>query len=112
MIAFARNRMFWVQFGWGLLVSLISGLGTLLFVAVMNLGIGLLWPEEPGPEPFTGSVKILVIMTLTGLIVGLIHHFMEAEEMDVFGAIVKGGLEPKPVPGALFVAIVSLIGGF
>jgi len=112
MIAFARNRMFWVQFGWGLLVSLISGLGTLLFVAVMNLGISLLWPEEPGLEPFSGSVKILVIMTLTGLIVGLIHHFMEAEEMDVFGAIIKGGLEPKPVPGALLVAIVSLIGGF
>lgn len=112
MNAFARNRSFWVQLGWGLLVSLISALGTLVFVAIMNIGIGLLWPEAPGPEPFTGSIKILVVMTLTGLIVGLIHHFLEAEELDVFGAIVKGGLEPRPIPGALLVALASLIGGF
>jgi H+/Cl- antiporter ClcA len=110
--AFARNRSFWVRLGWGLSVGLLGALGALLFVVLMNLGIDLVWPETPDPEPFSGSVRILVIMTVGGLIVGVIHHFVEAEEMDEFGAMVKGRLDPRPVPGALLVALVSLIGGF
>ncbi len=110
--SFARTRSYWHRFGWGLFVSLLSVLGTLLFVVVMNLGISLVWPEAPGPEPFSGSVRILVIMTAAGLTVGLIHHFVEAEEVNVFGAIVKGRLDPRPVPGAILVALTSLIGGF
>ena len=110
--AFARNRSFWVQLGWGLFAGLLSALGALLFVVLMNLGISLVWPEVPGPEPFSGSVRILAIMTVAGLIVGLIHHFVEAQEMDEFGAMVKGMLDPRPVPGALLVALISLVGGF
>jgi H+/Cl- antiporter ClcA len=90
------------------LVGLLSVLGTHLFVVVMNLGISLVWPEAPGPDPFSGSVRIPVIMT----IVGLIHHFVEAKEVNVFRAIVKGRLDPRPVPGAILVALTSLIGGF
>ena len=110
--AFARNRSFWAQMAWGLLVSLLAALGSSLYVAVMNTGMALLWPKAHGPELFSGSVRILVIMTLAGLVVGLIHHFLKAQEVDVFGAMVKGGLEPRPVPGALLVSLASLIGGF
>jgi hypothetical protein len=107
-----RSRGYWRRFGWGLLVGLLSALGTLLFVVVMNLGISPVWPEVPSPEPFSGSIRILVIMTVAGLIVGLIHHFVEAKELNVFGAIVQGRLEPRSVPGAILVALTSLIGGF
>ena len=109
---FARNRSFWVILGWGLFVSLLSGLGALLFVVLMNLGISLVWPEEPGPLPFSGSVRILAITTAAGLIVGLIHHFLEAQEIEAFGAIVEGNLDPRPIPGSMLVALTSLIGGF
>jgi H+/Cl- antiporter ClcA len=110
--AFAKNRSFWVQLGWGVLVGLLSALGTLLFVFLMNWGISLVWPQEPGPEPFSGSVLILLIMTAAGLVVGLIHHLFKAEMMDEFGAMVKGRLNYGPVPSTLLVALVSLIGGF
>jgi H+/Cl- antiporter ClcA len=110
--AFARSRSFWVQMAWGVLVSLTAALGALLYVAVMNIGITLLWPKAPGPELFSGPVRILVIMTLAGLVVGLIHHFLEAREVDVFEAVAKGGLEPRPVPGAILVSLATLIGGF
>ena len=103
-----RSREYWRRFGWGLLVGLLSALGTLLFVVVMNRGISLVWPEVPGPETFSGPVRILVIMTAAGLIVGLIHCFVEAEEVNVFGAIVKGRLDPRPVPGAILVAVTHL----
>lgn len=110
--AFARSRSFWLQLGWGVVIALLGALGTLLFVVVMNLGISLVWPQEPGPESFSGSVRILAIMTLAGLIVGLIHRFVDAREMDVFGSILNGRLDPRPVPGALLAALVSLVGGF
>jgi hypothetical protein len=103
-----RSRGYWRRFGWGLLVGLLSALGTLLFVVVMKLGISLVWPEVPGPEPFSGSMRILVIMTAAGLIVGLKHRFDEAEEVKVFRAIVKGRLDPRPVPGTILVAITHL----
>ena len=51
-------------------------------------------------------MRILVIMTAAGLIVGLIHRFAEAEEVNVFG--VKGRLDPRPVPGAILVAPTHL----
>lgn len=110
--AFARNRSFWVQFGWGALLGLLSALGALLFVFLMNLGISLVWPQTPDPEPFSGSVRILVIMTAAGLIVRLIHHFLNAEMMDEFGAMVEGRINSGPIPDTLLVALVSLIGGF
>jgi len=112
MNAFARDRAFWVRFAWGVFVSLLCALGALLFVFLMNLGMSWLWPEEPGPEPFSGSVKILVIMTIAGLIVGLIHHFLDADEVNVFMAMVQGKLSKSLVPGALLVALTSLISGF
>lgn len=45
----------------------------------------------PDPEPSSGSVRIVVIMTVAGLIVGLIRHFLKTEEVNVFGAMVTGG---------------------
>jgi H+/Cl- antiporter ClcA len=110
--AYAKNRSFWVRMGWGVLIGLLSALGTLAFVALMNKGIGLVWPEEPGPDPFSGPVRILVIMTIGGFIVGLIHRFLSARLMDEFEGAVKGRIDPRPVPGTLLVSLVSLISGF
>ena len=63
-------------------------------------------------EAFSGTWPIVVIMTVAGLIVGLLHHFTKAEEVNVFQAVQKGHLDPKPVPASLLVSLVSLIGGF
>jgi H+/Cl- antiporter ClcA len=78
----------------------------------MNLGIGLVWPNPPEWQPFSGSWTIVVIMTIAGFIVGLIHHFTVAEQLNYFAGMVKGRLDPKPVPASLLVSLVSLIGGF
>ena len=112
--AFARNRSFWVRLAWGVVVALLAGLGTLIFVVLMNLGLGLVWGwlELSEMEAFSGTWQIVAIMTAAGLIVGLIHHFTEAEEVNVFQAVQKGHLDPKPVPASLLVSLVSLVGGF
>jgi H+/Cl- antiporter ClcA len=109
---YGRSSSYWAKFGWGILTGTLSALGALLFVALMNLGLKFLWPQTPGFEPFSGSVRILIIMAATGVIIGIIHRFVRAEEVNVFAAIVQGRLDPRPVPGALLVSLISLIGGF
>ena len=51
-------------------------------------------------------------MTSVGLMVGLIHRYTSAKQIDVFDAVNKGYMDPKPVPSSLLISIMSLIGGF
>jgi H+/Cl- antiporter ClcA len=112
--AFVKDRLFWIRLAWGVLIALLAGLGTLIFVVLMNLGLNLVWGwfAEEDAMVFSGTWQIVVVMTAAGLIVGLLHHFTKAEEANVFQAVQKGRLDPKPVPASLLVSLVSLIGGF
>ncbi len=107
-----RSASYWRQLGWGALVGLLSAIGAFVFIGLMNLGIGLVWPNPPGWEPFSGSWTIVAIMTAAGLLVGLVHRFTVAAELDVFKAVVDGRLDPRPVPASLLASLLSLIGGF
>jgi H+/Cl- antiporter ClcA len=112
MPAFARSKSFWIQLGWGALLGLAGAIGALVFVIIMNVGISLVWSAIPGPEPFSGTWRIPVIMTVAGLLVGLLHRFLDVQDLNVFAGMIKGRLASKPVPAALLAALVSLIGGF
>jgi H+/Cl- antiporter ClcA len=107
-----RSRSYWQRLGWGVLVGLLSAIGAFIFIGLMNLGISLVWPTPPSWEPFSGSWTIVVIMTVAGFLVGLIHQFTPAAQLDVFAAVDKGRLDPRPVPASLLASLVSLIGGF
>jgi H+/Cl- antiporter ClcA len=111
---FLKDPLFWQRLAWGVLTALLAGIGTLVFVVLMNLGLGLVWDwlDKSEVEAFSGTWQIVAIMTVAGLIVGLLHHFTKAEEVNVFQAVQKGYLDPKPVPASLLVSLVSLIGGF
>ena len=111
---FLKDPNFWQRLAWGALVALLAGIGTLIFVILMNLGLDLVWGwlEPSDMATFSGNWLVVVIMTAAGLIVGLIHHFTNAGEANVFQALQKGRLDPKPVPASLLVSLVSLIGGF
>ncbi|MDX1417080.1 MAG: chloride channel protein [Candidatus Promineifilaceae bacterium] len=107
-----RSRSYLQSLVWGLIAGLISALGAFVFLGLMNFGLALVWPNPPGWEPFSGSWTIVVIMTAAGFLVGLIHRFTPAAELDVFEAVDKGRLDPKPVPSSLLASLISLIGGF
>jgi H+/Cl- antiporter ClcA len=87
-------------------------MGAFIFIALMNLGQSLIWPDLTDWTPFSGPWVMVVIMTLIGFLVGLIHHFTSASELDVFAALKEGYMEPKPVPASLLASLVTLIGGF
>ena len=107
-----RSKAFWQRLGWGLMVGLLSAIGAFLFIGLMSLGANLVWPNSPSWEPFSGSWTIVAIMVVAGFLVGLIHHFTSAGELNVFAAVNEGAMDSKPVPASLLAALVSLIGGF
>ena len=107
-----RSSVYWRRLGWGLFVGLICGIGAFIFLALMNLGINLVWPNPPGWQPFSGSWTIVLIMTVFGFVIGLIRRYTPAAQLDVFEAVDTGRLEPGPVPSSLLVSLLSLIGGF
>jgi H+/Cl- antiporter ClcA len=107
-----KSKHYWQSLGWGLLSGLISALGAFIFLGLMNLGLALIWPNPPSWEPFSGSWSIVLIMTVAGFVVGVIHHFTPAAQLDVFEAVDEGRLDPRPVPSSLLVSLISLVGGF
>jgi H+/Cl- antiporter ClcA len=107
-----RSREYWQRLGWGLFVGLLSAIGAFIFIGLMNLGQSLIWPDLTDWTPFSGPWVMVVVMTVAGFLVGLIHHFTSASELDVFAALKAGYMEPKPVPASLLASLVSLIGGF
>jgi H+/Cl- antiporter ClcA len=95
-----------------MLFGLFSAIGAYIFIFIMNYGQSLILPNLNNWTPFSGPWYMVVIMTLLGLVVGLIHRYTSAQQIDVFEAVNTGKMDPKPVPPSLLVSIISLIGGF
>ncbi len=112
-IGYARSPDFWVRFGWGVLSGALAAVGAFIYVAIVNkVLIHLVWPGQMSLIPWSGPIRIVVITTLAGLLVGIIHRFMSAEEVDLFAAIPKGDMATNSLIGALLVSVPSLVGGF
>lgn len=107
-----RSREYWLRMAWGLLIGLLSAIGAFIFVGIMDWGQGLVLPDLTDWTPFSGSRVMVIIMTSFGFLVGLVHHFTSATQLDVFEAVDNGRLDPKPVPSSLLASLLSLIGGF
>ena len=73
-----RSKEYWQRLGWGLFVGLLSALGAFVFIGLMNLGQSLIWPDLTDWTPFSGPWVMVIIMTVAGFLVGLIHHFTAA----------------------------------
>ena len=111
-VGYGRSREYWIRFAWGTLMGLIGAVVSLVYILIVHGIEHVLWHGDMAIAPFSGSVKIVIITTLAGFIVGLIHKMMPTEEIDVFGAIPRGDMDLTHTVGAVLASIVSLIGGF
>jgi H+/Cl- antiporter ClcA len=108
-----RSRIYWERMGWGLFLGLISALGAFIFIMLMNMGQSIFLPHLTNNwTPFSGPWWVVIVMTVAGFIVGIIHRYTSAKQLDAFEAVNKGYLDPKPVPSSLLTSLISLIGGF
>ena len=96
--------------------ALIGGIGAvaaLVFAAVVAAGQGVLWPDVTDPAAFSGSWRIVAILTGAGFLVGVIHRLDPlAREENAFVVLGTGRIDPRAVPGGVLISAVSLIGGF
>lgn len=108
-----RSKDYWKRLGWGLFLGLISAAAAFIFILLMNLGQSIFIPDlTKNWRPFSEPWWIAGVMTVAGLLVGIIHRYTSAKEIDVFESVDKGYLDPKPVPSSLLASLISLIGGF
>ncbi len=111
-IGYARSRDYWTRFGWGTLMGLIGAAVAFIYIVIVHGIEHVLWHGEMPITPFSGPFKIVIITTLAGLVVGMIHKMMPTEEVDVFGAIPRGDMDLTHAIGAVLASVVSLVGGF
>ncbi len=107
-----RSREYWMRMGWGLSLGLLSAIGAFIFIFLMTLGQILILPNLTDWTPFTGPWWIIIVMTGAGFLVGLIHRYTSAKQINVFDAVKNGYMDPKPVPSSLLISFISLITGF
>lgn len=108
-----KSRIYWKRMGWGLFLGLISAISAFIFILLMNLGQSIFIPSlGHNLTPLSGPWWVVAVMTVAGLVVGIIHRYTSAEELNAFEAVDKGYMDPKPVPSSLLASLVSLIGGF
>ena len=107
-----RSKEYWNRLAWGALLGLLSAIGAFIFIFLMNLGQRIFLPSLTNWTLFSGPWWLIVLMTAAGFIVGVIHRFTPAKQMDVFNAVKEGDIDSKPVPSSLLISLISLVTGF
>ena len=107
-----RSKEYWSKLGWGVLLGLLSAIGAFIFILLMDWGQRLVLPGLTNWAPFSGPWWIVIVMTVAGFLVGLIHRLSSAKQMNAFDAVKDGYMDPKPVPSSLLASLVSIITGF
>jgi H+/Cl- antiporter ClcA len=107
-----RSKEYWNRLAWGALLGLLSAIGAFIFIFLMNLGQRIFLPSLTNWTLFSGPWWLIVLMTAAGFLVGVIHRYTPAKQMDVFNAVKEGDIDSKPVPSSLLISLISLITGF
>ncbi len=112
-VAPLRSRAFWILAGRSAVIGIFGGVFAVAFIGVEHALTGLVWGQTGGYEWFGGGLRALVVPIAAGALVGLIylvlglprrlHSFIEELE--------EGRTDPGTAPGAVLVALVSLVGG-
>ncbi|MEA1903790.1 MAG: chloride channel protein [Actinomycetota bacterium] len=91
----------------------ITGVFSLVYLFLVEEGTHALWGDEGSTEWFSGGVWSIVIPIGAGLLIGLTYVLLKLPaRFDGFiSELQDGHVEPSTAPGALLVAVISLIGG-
>jgi H+/Cl- antiporter ClcA len=106
-------RAFWRSILRAAVTGALAGLFAVAFLAVEHVLIGLVWGHDLPTRFFAGGIRALLIPVAGGLIAGLLYVVFRLptrlpgfiEELE------HGRVEPKHAPGAVLVALASLVGG-
>ncbi|HEY5578328.1 MAG TPA: chloride channel protein, partial [Acidimicrobiia bacterium] len=108
-----RTRYFWTGIARASFLGLFMGIVVLLYLAVEDAAIELLWPEEIDFDPFEGPGIALFILPVGGLLVALLYRLFKLPHRlpSFIDELAEGRVDPKHAPGVVLVGLASLISG-
>ncbi len=108
-----RTPEFWQLLGWAAGLGAFMGLVAVAFLALIDLGIELIWPDDTPTGLFSGEWWFIPLIGVFGLLVGLLRRVLHVEPLipGLFDEIKELRVEPRLVFGRVAVAFVSLISG-
>jgi H+/Cl- antiporter ClcA len=108
-----RTPEFWQLLGWAAALGTFMGLVAVAFLALIDLGIELIWPDATPSGLFSGKWWFIPLIGAFGLVVGLLRRALRVEPVipGLFEEIQERRVEPRVVFGRVAVAFVSLISG-
>jgi H+/Cl- antiporter ClcA len=94
-------------------LGLFAGVFGLIYLALVRTGTDALWGDWETPGLFSGTWQVMVIPIAAGLLVGIIYKvFRLPPRFEGFiTELQEGHVDPRTAPGAVGIALVSLIGG-
>jgi H+/Cl- antiporter ClcA len=96
-----------------ILLGLFGGIFGLGYLLLVETGLHAIWPETESFEWFSGGPRALLIPVVAGLIVGALYKVLKlpARFKGFIAELEEGHVDPKTTPGAVLIAIISLLGG-
>ena len=106
-------RAFWQSILRAVVTGALSGLFAVVFLGVEHALIGLVWGHDLPTDFFSGGIRALLIPVAGGLIAGTLYLvFRLPKRLPGFiEELEHGRVDPKHAPGAVLVAMASLVGG-
>ena len=106
-----QTRLFWVLLGYAVVLGVVGGLASLVFMGV--IGFGDNWYAVANPGWFGGQWWWIAVTATAGVVVGLLRRLTRLPQHTpgLIADLQEGRVEPRLVPGIVAVSAVSLIGG-
>jgi H+/Cl- antiporter ClcA len=110
---FARDRTFWDRMGRAVVIGSLGGAAAVAFTQLVRFGTDLIWPEDINYEWLGGEWWWVVVLSVTGLLVGVMRVVLKVPD-DLSGSLTilqEGAVDRSTALQAIAVSVVSLVGG-
>lgn len=94
-------------------MGLFGGVFGLIYLWLVDVGTEAFWSDWETPGWFSGSLQVVVIPLVAGLLVGAVYKFLDIPTRfhGFIDELKQGYVDPRSAPGAILVSLISLIGG-
>ena len=96
---------------WAVAAALTGAGAIYVFLKIISWANDLIWAGETEGPPFEGSVRALFVLTIAGLLTGVVHRFVTVKPTSFEVLLATGGIE-KGAYGAILVSTIALFAGF
>ena len=108
-----RSPAFWLTVRYAVLLGVALAFAALAFLGLIKGGTKLWFTLPTDPGWFDGSLWWVAVTTGAGVLVGVLRRVLRvpAKLPGIFQELTAQRVEPSPVPAAVAVSLVSLVGG-